>query len=80
VPASSASGNPTPSASPIAVNLSSTTPGGGTAELAASSAGTSLNSVSLPAVYHTYSEGLRSPVITVSATGMTSGTQTEATT
>ena len=83
VPASSASDNPTTSASAIAVTLSSTTPGGGTAEFPASSGGFSLDSVSLPtntrAVtdYNAYSEGLKSPVITASATGMTSGTQTE---
>jgi hypothetical protein len=84
VPASWASGNPTTSASAIAVTLSSTTPGGGTAEFAASSGGSSLDSVSLPANtrtvtdYNAYSEGLKSPVITAS-TGMTSGTQTETT-
>ena len=85
-PASSASGNPTTGASPIAVTLSSTTPGGGTAEFASSSGGSSLDSVSLPANtravtdYNAYSEGLKSPVITASGTGMTSGTQTETTT
>ena len=83
VPASSASDNPTTSASAIVVTLSSTTPGGGTAEFPASSGGFSLDSVSLPANtravtdYNAYSEGLKSPVITASATGMTSGTQTE---
>ena len=86
VPASSASGNPTTSASPMAVNLSSTTPGGRMAEFAASSGGTPLNSVSLPAntqavaAYYAYSEGHQSRVITVPATGTASDTQTETTT
>jgi hypothetical protein len=86
VPASSASGNPITGASPIAVTLSSTTPGGGTAEFASSSGGSSLDRVSPPADtrsvtdYNAYSEGLKSPVITASGTGMTSGPQTETTT
>ena len=86
VPASSASGKPTTSASPSAVNTSSTTRGGETSEFAASSGGTPLNSVSLPAntqavaAYDAYSEGHQSRVITVPATGTASDTQTETTT
>ena len=75
-------GNATTKASAITVNLSSTTPGGGTAKFAATSGGSGIASVTLPAntqsvtAYYGYSKA-GSPVITVAGTGLTSGTQTE---
>ena len=75
-------GNPTTTSSAITVTLSSTTPGGGTAKFAATRNGGSVPSVSLPAntqsvtAYYAYSTA-GSPVITVAASGLTSGTQTE---
>ncbi|HEY3841954.1 MAG TPA: hypothetical protein VGL48_01775 [Acidimicrobiales bacterium] len=76
-------GNATTSTVAITVNLSSTTPGNGTARFAATSGGSTVSSVSLPAnsssvtAYYSYSGLFASPVITVSATGLTSGSQTE---
>ncbi len=76
-------GNATTVSSAVTINLSSSTPGSGTAKFAATSGGTSITSISLPAnaasvtAYYAYSKSFESPVITVSATGYTSSTQTE---
>jgi hypothetical protein len=83
-----ANGNATTNASAITVNLSSSTPSGGTAKFAATSNGASISSVSLPAntqsvtAYYAYSRANQSPVITVSVSGgnPSSDTQTESTT
>jgi hypothetical protein len=79
-----ASGNFTTSSSAIAIGLASTTPNTGVAKFAATSAGaTAITSVSLPpttqsvTVYYAYSKATSSPVITVSGSALTSGTQTE---
>jgi hypothetical protein len=76
-------GNATTVSSAVTIHLSSSTPGFGTARFAATSGGTSITSISLPAnaasvtAYYSYSIGSESPVITVSATGYSSSTQTE---
>ena len=75
-------GNPTTKTSAITVNLSSSTPGSGTAKFATTSGGSSVTTVNLPAntqsvtAYYAYSKA-GSPVITVGASGLTSGTQTQ---
>ncbi len=75
-------GNPTTKASAITVNLSSSAPGGGTAKFAATSGGSTITSVSLPAntqtvnAFYAYSKA-GAPVITVAGSGLTSGTQTQ---
>jgi hypothetical protein len=66
-------GNATTMSTAITVNLSSTKPSGGTAKFAATSGGTSVTSVTLPAnaqsvtAYYAYNR-VGSPVITVAAT------------
>ncbi len=75
-------GNPTTKTTAITVNLSSSTPGSGTAKFATTSGGASVGSVSLPAntqsvnAFYAYSKA-GSPIITVAGSGLTSGTQTE---
>ena len=75
-----ASGNATTSGSPVTINLSSNS--GGTYEFAATSGGTSVTSVTLPAntqsvtAYYGDSK-VGTPTITVSSTGLSSATQGE---
>ena len=74
--------NPTTKTTATTVNLSSSTPGSGAAKFAATSGGSTITSVSLPANTQSVNAFYRrskagSPVITVAASGLTSDTQTQ---